>query len=59
MRFETLSYAPIDLEAIDVELLSKEEIKWLNDYHSEVYNKLSPYLTDKEKDWLKNETRSI
>ena len=59
MKFEPLSYVPIDLEGVDVELLSKEEIKWLNDYHEEVYNKLSPYLTDKEKQWLKNETRNI
>ena len=59
MKFETISYVPIDLEGIDVKLLTEEEIEWLNNYHNEVYNKLSPYLTDEEKQWLKEETRSI
>lgn len=59
MRFETLSFCPIDLEGIDVELLTYKERKWLNDYHEEVYNKLSPYLNDKEKEWLRKETRNI
>lgn len=59
MRFETLSICPIDLEGIDVELLTYKERKWLNDYHEKVYNKLSPYLDDKEKKWLRKETRNI
>ena len=59
MNFETLSFVPINLKAIDVELLSENERKWLNEYQSEVYNKLSPYLNSEEKEWLKEETRSI
>ena len=59
MKFDVLSYVPIDLDGVDVELLSEAERKWLNDYHKEVYNKLSPYLTDAEKQWLKNETRNV
>ena len=59
MKFETLSFVPINLKAIDVEMLSENERKWLNEYHSEVYNKLSPYLNSEEKEWLKEETRSI
>ena len=59
MKFETMSYVPIDLDGVDVELLSEEERKWLNDYHEEVYNKLSPYLAEEEKEWLKKATRSI
>ncbi len=59
MKFETLSYVPIDLDGVDKELLSESELKWLNDYHGEVYNKLSQYLSDEEKQWLKNETRNI
>ncbi len=43
MKFETISYCPIDLEAVDVEMLTDKERKWLNDYHKEVYEKLSPY----------------
>ncbi|MDR7855817.1 aminopeptidase P family protein [Tissierella sp.] len=59
MKFETLSFVPIDLEAIDVALLSEKERQWLNDYHEEVYTKLSPYLNEEEKSWLKEETRKI
>lgn len=59
MKFETISYCPIDLEAVDVEMLTDKERKWLNDYHKEVYEKLSPFLNEEEKEWLKKETRSI
>ncbi len=59
MKFEAMSYVPIDLDGVDVKLLSEEERKWLNNYHEEVYNKLSPYLTEEEKEWLKRETRNI
>lgn len=59
MKFETLSFAPIDLDAIDVSLLTKREKEWLNNYHKDVYNKLSPYLTHVEKEWLSEKTRSI
>jgi Xaa-Pro aminopeptidase len=59
MRFETLSFVPIDLEGVDVELLSEKERIWLNEYHRDVYNKLESYLGQEEREWLKNETRSI
>lgn len=59
MNFETLSYCPIDIDAIDVSLLLPKEKEWLNNYHSEVYNKLSQYLNEEEKAWLKEETKSI
>jgi Xaa-Pro aminopeptidase len=59
MDFETISYCPIDLDAIEPALLDNEEKKWLNDYHKEVYNKLSPYLEEDLQKWLKNQTREI
>lgn len=59
MKFETLSFCPIDLDAIDVSLLLPKEKEWLNNYHTEVFAKLSPYLNEEEKAWLKEETRSI
>ncbi|WMM25959.1 aminopeptidase P family protein [Tissierella sp. MB52-C2] len=59
MKFETLSFVPIDLEGVDVELLSEKERIWLNEYHRDVYNKLESYLDQEEREWLKNETRSI
>ena len=53
MKFEVLSYCPIDLDnGVDIELLTEEERKWLNEYHEQVYDKLSPHL-DEEKKWLK------
>lgn len=59
MQFETLTYVPIDLDAIDVDLLTSRQRVYLNQYHIAVYYKLSPYLTDEEREWLKNQTREI
>lgn len=58
-KFDTISYCPIDLEGIDVTMLNSEEREWLNEYHKVVYSKLSPYLNDDEKEFLRNQTRDI
>lgn len=58
-RFETISFAPIDLDCIDASLLTKEEKAWLNAYHQEVFEKLSPLLTSEEVSWLLNYTKAI
>ncbi|WP_459479804.1 aminopeptidase P family protein [Clostridium saccharoperbutylacetonicum] len=58
-KFETMSYCPIDLKGIDVNLLTDYEKEWLNDYHKETYEKLSPFLNDEEKQFLKEETKAI
>lgn len=59
MKFEMITYAPIDLDAIDPELLTKREKQLLNDYHHMVYEKLSPYLTEEEQKWLQVYTRAV
>ena len=59
MKFEVISFCPLDLDGIDVKLLTEDEREWLNNYHEEVYSKLSPYLDDSEKEWLRKETRRI
>lgn len=59
MEFETITYAPIDLDAVDPSLLTKREKKLLNDYHQMVYEKIAPYLTGEEQIWLKHYTRAI
>ncbi len=59
MYFEHLTFAPIDLEAVDTSYMTGREIDSLNRYHKDVYEKLSPYLTDEEKLWLKEATRAI
>ncbi len=58
-KFEVMSYCPMDIEGIDESLLTEAERKWLNTYHAETYAKLSPYLNDEEKNFLKNSTREI
>ena len=59
MYFEPLTYVPIDLDAINPELMSREERKMLNKYHKAVDKKVSPYLNSKEKEWLGKYTREI
>ena len=59
LKFDTISFCPIDLEGLDISLLTQQEKDWLNNYHKEVYNKLSPYLNEEEKAWLRNETRAV
>ena len=58
-KFRTISYCPIDLEGVDVEMLSIQERTWLNEYHKMVFEKLSPYLNEEEKEFLKEETREV
>lgn len=58
-KFETISYCPIDLNGVVVEMLSSEEKQWLNNYHETVFNKLSPFLNEEEVKFLKEETRAI
>ena len=59
MRFEMMTFVPIDLDAIDPEELTKSEREWLNDYHRQCYEKLSPYMTDEENEWLREYTRAV
>ena len=59
MKFEYLTYVPIDLDAIDKSLMSTEDVRLLNQYHKAVYEKISPYLEGDEKEWLKEATREI
>lgn len=59
MCFENITYAPIDLDAIAPEEMTKAEQKRLNDYHRMVYDTLSPYLTEEENQWLKQYTRPV
>lgn len=59
MDFEVITFAPIDLDAIDESLILKDEKIYLNNYHKQVYDKISPYLNEEEKQWLKTYTREI
>lgn len=59
MRFDTLTYVPLDLEAIEVSYLTEVQRSYLNMYHQAVYKKLSPCLSKAECEWLKYQTREI
>ncbi len=59
MAFETVTYAPIDLDAIIPEEMTRKEKQLLNNYHKMVYEKLSPFMTEEENEWLKEYTRAI
>lgn len=59
LGFETLTLCPIDTRLIIPTMLSARERAWLNKYHQMVYDKLSPYLDEAEKTWLKNKTAEI
>ena len=53
LTFETLTLAPIDINLVNYDLLTKEEIFWLNNYHNKVYEKISNNLDRENRKWLK------
>lgn len=59
LQFESLTLAPIDTTPIIIEMLLPEERNWLNAYHEQVFQRLSPYLSDKENNWLREATQAI
>ena len=58
-KFETITLCPICKKGIIKEMLTAEEVKWFNDYHRTVYEKLSPSLNEEEKKWLLEATKAI
>lgn len=59
LKFEPITYVPLDLDGVIVEMLDATERQALNAYHQMVYDKLSPYLDDTMQAWLKMYTRAI
>ena len=59
MAFETITLAPIDLELVDVALLTADERAWLNTYHARVVESLRPLVDDDTHIWLERATRAI
>jgi Xaa-Pro aminopeptidase len=59
LKFETVTLCPIDTKPVDINLLTKDERNWLNNYHKTVYEKLSTHLPDGVKAWLKEKTKEI
>ena len=59
MGLETITFAPIDKNMIETSLLNEDEKTWFNDYHAEVWDKLSPLMEGEAKDWLKEATAAL
>ena len=59
LQMESLTLCPIDTAPIDVDMLLPEEVEWLNAYHRDVFEKLSPYLGDEEVEWLAEATKPL
>jgi Xaa-Pro aminopeptidase len=58
-EFEAVTLFPISTQLVDRTLLDEKELKWLNDYHAEVYHQLSPFLTEEEKRWLSEACKKL
>ena len=58
-KFEPLTLCPIDKKAIAIEIMTDEELVWLNEYHQMVYNRLCPFLSEEENAWLKEATSPL
>ena len=59
LHMESLTLCPIDLTPVDFSMLQPEEIEWLDTYHRDVFEKLSPYLEGEDLEWLREATRPV
>lgn len=59
LQMESLTLCPIDLTPVDFSMLQPEEIEWLDIYHRDVFEKLSPYLEGEDLEWLREATRPV
>ncbi len=59
LYFEPITYVPIDLDAVNPDMMTKEDKEQLNAYHAKVYELVSPHLNEEERKWLKEYTRAI
>lgn len=59
LGFEALTLCPIDKKLMDLSLMSKEEIAWVNNYHAHVYDTLAEAMNKKELKWLNEATEPL
>ncbi|XP_022858823.1 probable Xaa-Pro aminopeptidase P [Olea europaea var. sylvestris] len=59
MGFEKLTFVPIQTKMVDLSLLSTAEVDWLNDYHRQTWEKVSPLVSGSARQWLWNNTRPV
>ncbi len=56
LSFESLTRCPIDKRNINVDMLTRPELAWLNDYHQKVWEQISPLVDGEVKEWLREAT---
>lgn len=59
LKFETITYFPFDLSLCQTDIMTDEEIEWLNAYHATVREKLTPHLAPEEAAWLAAKTEPL
>ncbi|MUL02500.1 M24 family metallopeptidase [Aliivibrio fischeri] len=59
LGFESLTRCPIDKRLINVDMLNRPELAWLNNYHQKVWNEVSPLVDGEVKEWLKQATTEL
>lgn len=59
LNFETVTLCPIDTRLVNPSLLTQDEINWLNDYHTHVYNELKDRVEGEALTWLTERTQAI
>lgn len=59
LRFEYLTFVPIDVDALDLSLMSERDLELLREYHRQVYKKIGPYLEEEERAWLAEVTQAV
>ena len=59
LRFEPLTLCPYDTAPIAIEMMTREELEWLNDYHRMVFEKLAVWLSEDEKQWLQEACKPL
>jgi Xaa-Pro aminopeptidase len=58
-QFDTMTLCPFERELIDPELMSREEVAWLDAYHQRVYEEVGPLLGEREREWLRGRTAAF
>lgn len=59
LKFEPLTLFPFDLRLFQTEIMTADEIQWVNDYHARVREALTPLLSPEEAAWLADKTREL
>ena len=59
MGFEPLTWVPFDVDGLAVDEMEPAEVAWLNAYHAKVYEKVSPYLNEQQRQWLAHACRPL